>query len=267
VASGSQTKRKRRAAVPAPPPSATARKASPRVLFIAGAALALLLVAGVLALVIGNRGDDSATQDVPAVGSLENGLPGAADVEQLLKGIPQSGDVLGAKAAPVTVVEYVDLQCPFCQQFEVEAMPTIVNRYVRTGKARIVMRPIAFIGPDSETGRKAVIGAGAQGKQFNLAQVLYLNQGPENSGWLDESMIAAAASSIPGLRVPELLEASDSAATSDKADEVDAHATRDRVRSTPTILVGKTGATPKQVTLSSPTDTDSVASAIDAALS
>ena len=80
-------------------------------------------------------------------------------------------------------------------------------------------------------------------------------------------MIAAAASSIPGLRVPEALEASDSAATSDKAEEVDALGTRDGVRSTPTILVGKTGATPERVTLSSPGDADSIAEAIDAALS
>jgi protein-disulfide isomerase len=235
-------------------------------LLVAGAVLTLLVVAGILALTLGNRGGDSAAQDVPAVGSLENGLPGAADVEQLLKGIPQSGDVLGAENAPVTVVEYVDLQCPFCQLFEVEAMPTLINRYVRTGKARIVMRPIAFIGPDSESGRDAVIGAGAQSKQFNLAQLLYLNQGPENGGWLDDALITAAASSIPGLKVPEALEASDSAATSAKADEVDALAARDAIRSTPTILVGKTGAAPQQVMLSSPGDAGAVAAAIDAAL-
>ena len=30
------------------------------------------------------------------------------------------------------MVEYVDLQCPFCQQFETQVMPDIIKNYVRT---------------------------------------------------------------------------------------------------------------------------------------
>ena len=36
----------------------------------------------------------------------------------MFAGIPQHDTVLGDVSAPVTMVEYVDLQCPDCQQFE-----------------------------------------------------------------------------------------------------------------------------------------------------
>ena len=115
--------------------------------------------------------------------------------------IPQNGSVLGSPTAPVTVVEYIDLQCPACQQFESQALPDLVSRYVRTGKVKIEARPIAFIGPDSIRGRAAALAAVAQNRMFNFAELLYFNQGPENTGWLDDDMVKAAASSIPGLDV------------------------------------------------------------------
>jgi protein-disulfide isomerase len=232
-----------------------------------GAALAVVLVVAALLGVAALRGGGSSTPaGVPAVGSLENGLPGSAETEQLLRGIPQRGNVLGPSSAQVTLVEYIDLQCPFCQEFEVAAMPPIIRRYVRTGKLKVEMRPIAFIGPDSQAGRKAAIAAGDQDKQFNFVQLLYLNQGAENSGWLDDDMITAAAASVPGLRVPELLNERDSSAVADEATAFDGQAKRDQVSETPTILVGRSGGTLKQVQLSSPQDLTSVTNAIDAAL-
>ncbi|TMC25596.1 MAG: hypothetical protein E6J32_13330 [Chloroflexi bacterium] len=52
--------------------------------------------------------------------------------------VPQPvGAVLGA---PLTLVEYVDLQCPYCQQFETQAMPTLIARFVRTGTVKIEAR-------------------------------------------------------------------------------------------------------------------------------
>jgi len=203
---------------------------------------------------------------VPARGSLVNALPGATDVQGLLRGIPQRGNVLGSQSAPVTLVEYIDLQCPFCQQFETQAMPTLIGKYVRTGKVKIEARPIAFIGPDSQSGRAAAIAAGEQNKLFNFTQILYLNQGSENSGWLSSQMITSAAASIPGLDVSRLLAGSSSDAVKARAGAFDKQAVADNVRATPTILVGKSGGVLRLVTLTSPSDSQSVASAIDAAL-
>jgi protein-disulfide isomerase len=268
MTSGKKTKRRRQAVRAAPPPvrgGEGKRRASPRVL-IAAAGLLALIVAGIVLRIAFGSGDGSSTTSVPTRGSLQNGLPGAADVEQLLKGIPQDGNVLGSASAPATLVEYIDLQCPFCQQFETQAMPTLIKRYVRPGKAKVEMRPIAFIGSDSENGRDAVIAGGQQKKAFNLTQLLYLNQGPENSGWLSDQLITSAAASIPGINVPKLLDDKDSTETKNAAASFDELAQRDGVQQTPTILVGKSGQTPQQVTLSSPSDVQSIANALDSAI-
>jgi Disulfide bond formation protein DsbB len=44
-------------------------------------------------------------------------------------------------------------------------------------------------------------------RRTTTQKLLYDNQGTENTGWLDNNMVTAAASSIPGLRVHELLSA------------------------------------------------------------
>jgi protein-disulfide isomerase len=235
------------------------------VLLVVGAAFALVAVAILLAVVLTRGNSSSSSANVPARGTLANALPGAADVHRLLNGIPQQGTTLGKASAPVTMVEYIDLQCPYCQQFETTAMPTIVRRLVRTGKLRVVARPLAFIGPDSVRGRDAAIAAGMQGRFFDFAQVLYANQGEENTGWLSDDMVKAAAASIPGLDVPKLLRDRGSSTVADGERSIDAQATADGVHRTPTILVGRTGAKPRQVALASPSDAQSVERAIAAA--
>ena len=265
VPSGKQSERRRRQAPPPPRAKGRGRQASPKVLIGAGVAAVLVVLAVVLALVF-TGGDDSSEANTPATGSLTNSVPGADDVEESLEGIPQNGSVLGSPDAPVTLVEYVDLQCPFCQQFETSVMPTLLTRYVRDGRLKVDTRILAFIGPDSERGRAGALAAGAQDKLFNFTHLLYLNQGAENTGWLDDDMVRRAAASIPGLDVTQLLDDTDSDAVSDEAAEVEEQASADNIQGTPTILVGKTGETLQVVTLSSPTDEQSVTDAIDEAL-
>jgi protein-disulfide isomerase len=263
--SGKQSKRARKVAPPPPVRGSSAgRRASPRVLIGAAAVLALVVVAIVLAVVLTRGGDDSsASESVPARGSLTNALPGAVEVNGALAGIPQRGNELGSAKAPATLVEYIDLQCPFCRDFETEVMPDLIKTYVRPGKLKVVARLLAFIGVDSGTGRDAAIAAGRQNKLFNFSQLLYLNQGQENTGWLDDSMIQSAAASIPGLDVQQLLTDSDSPAVTAAGKAYDTAAQSDQVTATPTLLVGSSAATATPVTLSSATDKDAVVAAIE----
>jgi protein-disulfide isomerase len=259
-----QSKRRRQVAkAPPPPPTRTARRqASPRVLIAAIVIIVLIVVAVVLGVVLIGGGSSSGSSNGS---SNVSKLPDSADVQQLLAGIPQHGNVLGKPSAPVNMVEYIDLQCPYCQQFETTVMPSLISRYVRKGKLKVENRTVAFIGPDSVRGRAAALAAGDQNKQFNFMQLLYDNQGVENTGWLNDDMVKAAASSIPGLSVDRLLSDRNSSAIGDRASALDSEATAAGINKTPTVLVGKTGATPKAVALRSPTDEASVVAAIAAA--
>jgi protein-disulfide isomerase len=262
MTSGKATKRKRRQAAAAPPPvraPGQRRQASPKVLIGAAAAVVLIVVAIVLGFVL--TGGDSSSGSTPARGSLVNALPSAAEVNDNLKGIPQQGNVLGSPNAPVTLAEYIDLQCPACQQFETRVMPDLIRQYVRTGKVKVDARPIAFIGPDSVTGRAAALAAAKQNRFFNFSQLLYFNQGIENTGWLNDAMIKAAAASIPGLDVPRLLNDRTLPTISDQASAFDTQADQDNVTGTPTILVGKSSGPLRAV----PSDTASISAAIAAA--
>ena len=98
-----------------------------------------------------------------------------------LAGIPQRGIVLGDPDAPVTLVEYVDLQCPYCAEWAVRTFPVLVSDYVRTGKLRIVFHGLAFIGPDSDTALRTALAAGREDRLWDVVAGFYVRQGAENA--------------------------------------------------------------------------------------
>ena len=272
--SGKKSKQIRRAAQSAPPPvqskgSGRKRQASPRVLMLGAGGVAIVVVIVVLAIVLSGGGSSSSgiPKTLPKFGSLANGLPGASDVQTMFKGIPQKGFFLGSAFAPVQMVIYIDLQCPICQNFETTAAPTLISKYVRTGKLRIEVKPWAFIGPDSFRGQAAMMAAAKQNKAFNYAQVLYDNQGTENTGWLNDSMVYQIAESVPGLNVPQLLSDRKASTVKKQVSDVAADATANHVSGTPTVFVGKSGTKPKLVGgQSTAPDLAQVTLAIDSAL-
>jgi protein-disulfide isomerase len=264
--SGKQARRQRQQAVAAPPPvgrKGARRSASPKVLVIA--AVAGLVIAAVIvgiALAVGGNSSSSSASTTPAIGSLKNALPFAETVQREFKGIPQHGLVLGSPKAPLTMVQYIDLQCPACRAYETSVQPSIVQEFVRTGKLKIEARPIAFIGPDSIPARKAMIAASKQNRAFNFAQITYANQGTENTGWLNQTFIEHAAASVPGMKVRKLLDEQDSSFVTDATNRIDAQATADRVSQTPTLLLGKTGSKLSLVSSTATFDAAKLAAAI-----
>jgi protein-disulfide isomerase len=252
--SGKKSKQMRRAAAAAPPPvqskgAPRRRQADPKVLAVVGGVVVLAIIAIVLGLVLsGGSKSGKLPSGTPAIGNCaSNGLPGCQDVESLFKGIPQKGLYLGSPFAKAQMVMFIDLQCPFCQNYETTVMPTIIRKYVRTGKVRVQVQPWAFIGPDSVRGQKAMFAAAKQNKAWNFAEVLYVNQSQENNGWLSDSMVAQAAASVNGLNVEKLWTDRSSGSIAKQADDVAALAQARKVTGTPTVFVGKTGSTPKLV--------------------
>jgi len=238
MTSGKQARRQRQAQVARPPVRSTGgRQANRKVLL--GAALGIILIVAAVVLAVAVTRGGSSSNSTANVST----LPDTAASLPEFKGIPQRGNVLGKPSAPVTLVQYIDLQCPACRAFETEVMPSIVQRYVRSGKLKVESRPIAFIGPDSLLGRRAAIAAGKQNRLYDFAQLLYANQGPENSGWLNDDTVTSAAKSIPGVDAQALLDDSNSSEVQAAAKTYESQATDDGVRGTPALYIGKTGGT------------------------
>ena len=164
-------------------------------LLLGVAVFAAVALVAVIVGVSGTLGDRA-----PHAGLATDGkLPGAAAINANLRGIPQHGLLLGAPSAPVTLVEYLDLQCPWCGRYARDTFPDVVSSFVRRARVRVEMRPLAFVGTDSVRGRSALLAAAARNKAFQFVALLYANQGTENTGWLSTGMVKAAAASIPGL--------------------------------------------------------------------
>lgn len=166
------------------------------------------------------------------------------DTATLLEGIPQRGRVLGRPDAPVTLVEFADLQCPYCARWSQLTFAEIVDDYVRTGKVRIVFNGLAFIGPDSEEALRFAHAAGRQGKFWNAVHLLYANQGSENSGWVDDELMSGIGAATPGLRTSRALDERSTARVESEIASSVALAERYGVRGTPTFAAGRTGSAP-----------------------
>lgn len=263
--SGKKARQQRQAAaVAAPPPvrskgvgGARARQASPRALAIAGGVVLIVVIAVVLGVVLsggsgsGGGGGVVSTSDMqglPATGNQNNpiALQGAGEANNLFKGIPQHGLTLGNPKAPVTMEMFIDVQCPVCDDYEVVHLPGVVNKYIRTGKVQLHLKPWAFIGgagSQSFSGRLGVIAAADQNKGFQYAKVLYDNQpaNSENTGYLTGSWMAHIAASVTGLNLAQWRDDVNGSAAQATASAVDKLAKQKNVAGTPTILVGSTG--------------------------
>ncbi len=171
---------------PKPRTAPPSKRGGNRNLLIAAGAAAVVVIALVGASLLLRGGDDggdttSTTTVAPST---------------LLDGIPQERAVLGSEDATVTLIQFEDLQCPVCRQYQVEGFPGIVEEYVRPGEVKLRFVGLAFLGPDSEKALLHVIAAGDQGKLWQFADALYANQGEENSGWVTDELLERIAGEL-----------------------------------------------------------------------
>jgi protein-disulfide isomerase len=223
---------------PAGPVLGSARRLYGAALAVAAVAAAVLILASQISV---HRGEHKATA--------ATGITGVAETAALFRGIPQDGTTLGRADAPVTMVEYADLQCPFCGAYARDVLPTIVRDYVRTGKVRLVYRGLAFIGPDSETALRTALAAAPQHKLWNVADLLFRNQGAENA-WIDDALLRDVVTAA-GAETARVFASRDSASVTRAIEAARGQAAADGVRGTPTFMVGRTGGTLKPLPLTS----------------
>jgi protein-disulfide isomerase len=234
---------------------------SGRLLLLAGAALVAVLVVAV-AIVISQGGEDEPASggggSAPAEGQ-------SAEVGPLFDGIPQDGVSLGEPDAPATLTEFADLQCPFCAEYAREALPAVIDRYVRTGRVRLELQLLSFIGPDSQRGAQVAAAAAQQDRMWQFSDLFFNNQGAENSGYATDDFLRGLARETPGLDVEQAFADRDSPAARRLLRQAQVQATALGVNSTPTFLV-RQGAAPPQPLQLQALDAQSVTAALDQAL-
>jgi protein-disulfide isomerase len=192
---------------------------------VVGAATAIL----VIAILVSSGGG----KDTPAPRAAA-----AFDVTSILRGIPQEGLTLGSPDAPVLLVEFADLQCPFCREFAAKSWPDIVKRYIRTGKVRMELRLVDFLGKDSTRAARAVMAASLQDRMWDASMRFYDVQGEENSGYVTDRFLGGVLGGIRGFDATRAMRDRSSAEVRDSLAAVHTMQSRYAVKSTPTLMIG-----------------------------
>ncbi len=81
--------------------------------------------------------------------------------------------VLGNPDAPVTLIDFGDFRCRFCKMFQEKIKPTIMEKYVKTGKVKYVYRDLITMGENSILAAGGANCAGKQGKYWEFADALH----------------------------------------------------------------------------------------------
>jgi protein-disulfide isomerase len=90
---------------------------------------------------------------------------------------------LGNANSKVTVVEYADYRCPYCEKFYKDVISELKTKYIDTNKIKFVYQDFAFLGPDSSSAAEASHCAGDQNMFWQYHDYLFDHQGDESTDW------------------------------------------------------------------------------------
>ena len=251
MADSPETRKEQRATARAERARAEAARAQQRkrLGMLGGAvAIAAVIVALVVVLIGGGGGDGKSGK--PALKAGES-LPSQTESNARFAGIPQDGITLGDPKAKVTLVEFADLQCPFCREYTTTVFPTLVAQYVKTGQMKMVFRNVAFIGQDSVRAAQMAEAAALQNKLWPFIDLFYNNQGEENSGYVTDDFLRKIGGGVKGLDVDKAMNERGIASVTKQMNEAQTLWQTNGFQGTPSFLLGKTGGTLKPLTIQS----------------
>jgi protein-disulfide isomerase len=144
------------------------------------------------------------------------------------------GYALGRSDAPIAIVEFTDLHCPFCRQFALSTFGELRKNWIETGQVRYVTRDFPLeIHPHAMTAARAARCAGEQNRFWEMRFELIRN----STAFSLESVAKTAADlRLDGTAFASCVSSSryDADIRSDRAE-----GTRVGVRGTPTFVLGK----------------------------
>jgi protein-disulfide isomerase len=208
--------------------------------------LVSIVVAGISVVVIASAGNGEARISPGSTAA----RTASSEVTALLSGIPQRGIVLGRPSAPVTLQYFADLQCPVCRTFTTNALPALIQRWVRGGELKVEYRSLETATGEPEvfaSQQLAALAAGKQDKLWNFVETFYREQQEEGTGYVTEGYIHGIAQQAAGLNLSQWeSDRSDPALARQLA--VDAQtAGEERLGGTPAFLIGRSGGTVQQL--------------------
>jgi len=133
----------------------------------------------------------------------ETEIPNTTSQEIGLSVFTENGSpYLGDPNAPITLVEFGDYQCFFCNKFFHDTEQKLLENYVDTGKVKIIFKDFTIIGPDSRTAAHAAHCADDQDLFWEYHDTLYNNWTGENNGWASSENLFRMAQDV-GLDIDE----------------------------------------------------------------
>lgn len=113
-----------------------------------------------------------------AAADAQGAIPTVAAPSQIVDVEVGKLPMLGDKNAKVTIVEFSDLQCPFCKSYFDDTHKQLVTKYVDTGKVKFAFRhyPLASIHPNAQKAAEATECANEQGKFWEYHDKLFAVQ-------------------------------------------------------------------------------------------
>ena len=104
-----------------------------------------------------------------------SGLPASSQDSTFL--LRKDDRIRGDQRAPVTLLEYSDYTCGYCEKFFEETWPLLYSDYIQTGKVRLIYRdfPRAISGPSVDTAMAARC-AGEQGQYWPMHDQLFTSR-------------------------------------------------------------------------------------------
>jgi protein-disulfide isomerase len=182
-----------------------------------GGVLVIAIAIVAVAIAVSSGGGSTKVTRVKAGQTCKSATDSA--VCNLLAGIPQSGNTVGDPKAPVTVIEYGDLECPICKDFATGGVEDkLISTDVKSGRVKLVYRSLetatqgapdpGIFGPQ----QAAAQAAGLQDKEWDYIEFFYHYQGPEGTGYVNQSFLNKIATHVPGLNFSKWLSDSHSPA-------------------------------------------------------
>ena len=104
--------------------------------------------------------------------------------------------VYGDPNAPITLVEFGDYQCHYCNVFFETIEGDIITNYVETGKVKIIFKDFNIIGSDSVNASHGAHCAKDQEMFWEYHDILYSNWTGENNGWASPENLTSFAKEI-----------------------------------------------------------------------